>query len=135
MHTLQDLLIPATNETPEISFEYSNHRLSISGESYPENAMAFYGPVRASLQDYLDKLPINSNIEIETNIALRYFNSSSTKLIRALVTMLNTAASNGKLVALNWFHDADDDMMTEFGQDLREEHVALSFNSIAANIA
>lgn len=52
---MENLYIPATNETPEINFNFSEHKLHMSGESYPENAMAFYAPVRASLQNYLSQ--------------------------------------------------------------------------------
>jgi len=130
---MNDLYIAAGNETPEVNFAYSQNQLSISGESYPENAMAFYGPLRAGLQNYLDALAPGARTEV--NIALRYFNSSSTKLIRALVSLLDSAAANGKKVVLNWLHDEDDDMMREFGQDLMEEHEALELRLVAAAAA
>ena len=130
---MQDLYIPASNETPEVHFDFSAHRLALRGESYPENAMAFYAPVRASLAGYLERVPAGGAIDVE--IALRYFNSSSTKLIRALVAMLNAAAAAGRRVRLAWHHDADDDMMIEFGADLREEHDAIEFRTVAAAAA
>lgn len=126
---MQTLYIPASNETPEIRFDYATHRLAIRGESYPENAMSFYAPVRASLQNYLEALPPGVAIHIE--IALRYFNSASTKLIHALVGMLNTVAVTGRKVNLDWHHETDDDMMAEFGADLSEEHSAIEFHAVA----
>lgn len=125
---MQALYIPASNETPEIHFDYAAHKLAIRGESYPENAMSFYAPVRASLAGYLDALPPGGAVDVE--IALRYFNSSSTKLIRALIAMLDAAAAAGRKVRLAWHHDADDDMMIEFGDDLREEHEAIEFRAV-----
>ncbi|BAO29150.1 DUF1987 domain-containing protein [Sulfuritalea hydrogenivorans] len=130
---MEDLHIPASNETPEIRFEFSRHRLSMHGESYPENAMSFYGPVRASLQSYLDQVPADSRIEV--GIGLRYFNSSSTKLIRALVGMLDKAAENGPSISVDWLHDEDDDMMLEFGIDLKEEHRSLKFSTVVVEPA
>lgn len=126
---MQPLYIPASNETPEIHFDYASHQLAIRGESYPENAMSFYAPVRASLESYLTALPAGTAIRVE--IGLRYFNSASTKLIRALVGMLNGAAAAGRKVSLYWHHDAEDDMMIEFGQDLSEEHNAIEFRAVA----
>jgi hypothetical protein len=125
---MDDLHIPASNETPEISFEFSRHHLSMHGESYPENAMSFYGPIRSSLQNYLERLPADSKLYV--NIGLRYFNSSSTKLIRALIGMLDKTASNGPSISVDWLHDEDDDMMLEFGTDLKEEHRFLQFNTV-----
>lgn len=126
---MQALYIPASNETPEIHFDYASHKLAIRGESYPENAMSFYAPVRASLQSYLEAAHGGAPIRVE--IALRYFNSASTKLIRALVAMLNATAVAGRKVVLDWHHDAEDDMMIEFGQDLSEEHNAIEFRAVA----
>lgn len=122
---MENLHIAATNESPEIDFRYSEHRLAIRGESYPENAMAFYAPIRASLQGYLDGLPAGARFEVD--VALRYFNSSSTKLIRLLVGMLNAAAEAGRTAVVRWHHDPEDDMMAEFGLDLKEEFRALGF--------
>ena len=130
---MEDLHIPASNETPEIRFEFSRHCLSMHGESYPENAMSFYGPIRSSLQNYLEKLPADGHVEV--NIGLRYFNSSSTKLIRALIGMLDQAASHGPTISVDWLHDADDDMMLEFGIDLKEEHHSLKLKTVVAEAA
>lgn len=123
---MENLLIAATNESPEIDFRYAENRLSIRGESYPENAMAFYSPVRASLQNYLEA----TSGGIEVDVALRYFNSSSTKIIRMLIGMLNAAAEAGKSIVVRWHHDPEDDMMAEFGLDLKEEFRALSLECV-----
>lgn len=130
---MQDLHIPASNETPEISFAFSRHCLSMHGESYPENAMSFYGPIRSSLQNYLETLPADGCVSVD--IGLRYFNSSSTKLIRALIGMLDHTASNGPSISVDWLHDEDDDMMLEFGIDLKEEHRSLKFTTVVAEAA
>lgn len=117
---MNDFHLAATGETPEIHFEYSRNRLSVAGESYPENAMTFYAPIRSSLAQYLEQL--SADAAVEAHFAFKYFNSSSTKLIRHLIGMLNEAASRGARVALHWYHDPDDDMMMEFGMDLGEEY-------------
>lgn len=116
---METLYIPPTGETPEIRFQFADHRLDVRGESYPENAMAFYAPVRASLADYLPRVPPGQTIE--ATFALSYFNSSSTKLIRSLLAMIHDAANNGAQAIVMWQHDPDDDMMMEFGNDLKDE--------------
>ena len=116
---MENLYIPATNETPEINFCFTEHTLHMSGESYPENAMAFYAPIRASLNDYL--AGAQPAAPVEAHFALKYFNSSSTKLIRALIALMHDAAQGGKRIVTHWYHDPDDDMMLEFGQDLKDE--------------
>jgi hypothetical protein len=125
--------IPATKETPEVVVDPSKMSFRLSGESYPENAMAFYAPVRNQLEALLSRPAANDGIEAHFN--LRYFNSSSTKLIRGLIGMLHRRAAEGARIVAHWYHDPDDDMMAEFGADLKDEFDALDFRLIEAESA
>jgi UDP-glucose 4-epimerase len=124
--------IPATKETPEVVVDPSKMSFRLSGESYPENAMAFYAPVRNQLEALLSRPAANDGIEAHFN--LRYFNSSS-KLIRGLIGMLHRRAAEGARIVAHWYHDPDDDMMAEFGADLKDEFDALDFRLIEAESA
>ncbi|HEU6456319.1 MAG TPA: DUF1987 domain-containing protein [Roseateles sp.] len=130
---MQDILIQATAETPEVKFLYSANTLSITGESYPENAMAFYAPLRAGLHDYL--VQVSEQTPIEAHFSLKYFNSSSTKLLRSLISLLNDAARAGKHITAHWYHDPEDDMMMEFGHDLQDEFGMLHLNVTPFEVA
>lgn len=127
---MTSLHIPASKETPEVRFDPNDMSIHLSGESYPENAMAFYAPIRSSLQSFLDVPTANAGVQAHFN--LRYFNSSSTKLIRALVGMLQHKASQGVRVIAHWYHDPDDDMMAEFGADLKDEFDSIDFRLVAS---
>lgn len=130
---MQDIVIQATAETPEVKFLFSAHTLSISGESYPENAMAFFAPLRAGLHDYLAQ--VSEQVQIDAHFSLRYFNSSSTKLLRSLISLLNDAARAGKHISAHWYHDPEDDMMMEFGHDLQDEFGMLHLNVTPFEVA
>ncbi|MDP1732906.1 MAG: DUF1987 domain-containing protein [Sulfuritalea sp.] len=130
---MKDLHIPARNDTPEIRFEFSRHRLCIYGESFPENAIGFYGPIRSRLQDYLEKLPVDGRVDV--NIGLLYSDSSSARLIRALIGMLDRAARSGPSISVHWLLAEDDEVGMEFGIDLMEEHGSLQFNVVVAETA
>lgn len=130
---MENLYIPPTNETPEIDFRFSEHRLHMRGESYPENAMAFYAPIRASLHDYLASAPAAG--DVEAHFELKYFNSSSTKLIRSLIALMNEAAQGGKRIVTHWHHDPEDDMMCEFGSDLKDEFRMLDIQVVPQAMA
>ncbi|HTJ96860.1 MAG TPA: DUF1987 domain-containing protein [Rhodocyclaceae bacterium] len=123
---MQDLNIPATPETPEVKFAFAEHKLYIQGESYPENAMAFYAPIRSALHNYLHQ--VSAEVQIEAHFSLKYFNSSSTKLLRSLISQLNEAVHEGKHITTYWYHDPEDDMMMEFGHDLQDEFSMLHIN-------
>lgn len=130
---MQDIYIPATPETPEVKFFFTRNSLHIQGESYPENAMAFYAPLRDSLHLYLQAAPVQT--PIEAHFSLKYFNSSSTKLLRSLISQLHEAAHAGKHVVAHWYHDPEDDMMMEFGEDLCDEFQMLTIHVTPSEMA
>ena len=66
-------------------------------------------------------------MDITVNVALTYFNSSSTKMLFSMFDALNEAAENGNRVTLHWFHDEDDDTILEFGQELHDDFPAIDF--------
>ncbi len=121
---MEPLFISASPTSPEIDFRFDQHTLSIKGESYPENAAAFYGPLIARVQAWLDGCV---DVSITVNVSLAYFNSSSTKMLFSFFDALNKAAIAGNQVRLNWYHDEDDDTILEFGQELQDDFGALDF--------
>ncbi|MBV8037118.1 DUF1987 domain-containing protein [Roseateles sp.] len=110
------LHIPATGSSPEIEFRFDDHELSLRGESFPENAAAFYGPVIAALRDFLDQPGRDQALKV--SVSLTYFNSSSTKMLFTLFDLLDQAAASGRSVQLHWWHDVEDDTIREFGEEL-----------------
>jgi len=121
---MEPIFIAASPASPEIDFRFDQHTLSIKGESYPENAAAFYSPLIERVRAYL---AAHKGVAITVNVSLAYFNSSSTKMLFTLFEALNEAAIHGTPVRLNWYHDEDDDTILEFGQELRDDFGALEF--------
>lgn len=122
---MNNLFIEATSSSPEVDFRFDEHCLSLKGEAYPENAATFWGGVIMTLRTYLDDT--NNDTKITVNVALAYFNSSSTKMLFSLFSSLNEKAEQGAVVELNWYHDEDDDTIFEFGQELQEDFTHLVF--------
>lgn len=121
---MKNLYIAPTPSSPEVDFKFDARTLSLRGESYPENAAAFYGDILAQLKDFL---ATQSAARLQVDIALAYFNSSSTKMLFNLIEALNNAAEAGNRIVLNWYHDEDDDTIFEFGQELSEDFSAIEF--------
>lgn len=122
---MNPLHIPATASSPEVDFRFDAHELLLRGESFPENAAAFYGPVIAALREFL-ALP-DADRTLVVKVALTYFNSSSTKMLFSMFDALNEAAERGNAIRLHWFHDEDDDTILEFGQELHADFPAIDF--------
>ena len=129
---MENLYIAPTPSSPEVDFQFDALRLSLRGESYPENAAAFYGDILARLKEFL---AAQNGITLEVHIALAYFNSSSTKMLFNLIEALSNAAEDGSRVMLHWYHDAEDDTILEFGQELSEDFPALEFSTHAVGAA
>jgi hypothetical protein len=122
---VQSLAIAGTDNTPEVDFDFAASELWLRGESYPENASAFFCPVIDALEAYLAEARERT---ITLNIGLIYFNSSSTKAIFHILDLLLAASEHGRNeIVVNWYHDPEDDNMREFGEEFAEEFPSLTF--------
>ncbi|WP_322011803.1 DUF1987 domain-containing protein [Paraburkholderia sp. J12] len=122
---MENLFIAATATSPEIDFRFDQNVLALRGESYPENAAAFYAPVMEALNAWLAGC---SAAEIMVEVTLTYFNSSSTKMLFSIFDALDRAASSGNRVQVNWYRDEEDEMILEFGEELQTDFTAIQFN-------
>lgn len=115
---MEDIQITATDRTPEVRFAFSQRSLSMTGESYPEDAAAFYGPLFQALNSFTSQL---ASEKLVMNLQLDYFNSSSAKALMRIFQLLEEAATKGNEVCVNWHFDPDDDTMQEFGEDFAQD--------------
>lgn len=122
---MDNFYVEASATSPEVDFRFDQRLLTLKGESYPENAAAFYAPVVQQLRAYLDSC---SGEAITANIALAYFNSSSTKMLFSIFDALDQAAQAGNDVIVNWYHDEEDETIFEFGEELQADFTAIQFN-------
>ncbi|KQP52670.1 MULTISPECIES: DUF1987 domain-containing protein [unclassified Methylobacterium] len=121
--------IPATDRSPAVDFDFSAGLLRISGESYPEDAAAFFGPLLQSLRAYLGQGGENA---VTVEVALAYFNSSSAKALMNLFMALEDAAAEGRPVAIRWFYAEGDDTIQEAGEDFASDFSYGSFDLVTA---
>ena len=124
---MDDLIISATPFTPEIHFRYSKGCLEMSGESYPENTSEFYKPVFHSLSEYLDGIR-GENVTVI--LRMRYFNSSSSKILINFFDLLDNAAAKENTITVNWYYKEGDVDSMEFGEEFSEDLQAVRFNII-----
>jgi hypothetical protein len=109
--------IEKTAFTPGVEFDPAAGFLRLEGESYPENAAAFYLPLFEQLR------AAEGPAALKVEITLDYFNSSSSKCLLDLVELLNRRVQGGQAVSLAWRHDADDEEMREAGEEFAEDAV------------
>lgn len=117
--------IEPTDRSPAVAFDFGTRKLSLAGESYPEDAASFYGPILQALGAFVDGL---GDGDLVFDLEMVYFNSSSAKALMNMFQMLERAAATGAAVTINWRYHVDDDIMQEFGEDFSEDFVHARFN-------
>jgi len=122
---MKNLNISATANSPEILYDNNKKILFISGDSYPENAFEFYKPLFNWLNDYLG--PSADSLQI--NISLHYFNSSTSKILYDFLDQLEEANCND--LSIRWYHDPENELTMEAGEEFQEDYESLNFELIA----
>ena len=122
---MDNFIRQAGERSPLVNFDFSNHKLVMEGESYPEDAAAFFGPMMEALKAYLEGVGNNSLI---FDLRLVYFNSSSAKALMNMFQLFEKAAERGAGITINWWYHPEDDTMEEFGEDFSEDFQAVAFN-------
>lgn len=122
---MENLIIAASERSPEVNFDVAAGILQIRGESYPEDASSVFGPIFAALQDFLTQ---GGGKPLKVDFELIYFNSSSAKALMNMFQMLENAS--GCDIVVNWQFMADDETMKEFGEDFSEDLSHITFNLV-----
>jgi hypothetical protein len=115
---MSPLIIEATRATPRIQFDPARHVLELVGESYPEHAAKFYGPVFEWLESYLAE---PSATALAVNLKLIYFNSSTSKILLNLFDRLDQVAAAGRAVTIQWRFDRENEVAQECGEEFQDE--------------
>jgi hypothetical protein len=121
------LNIAATDRTPEIFLTSQPAKLSIKGESYPEDVSAFYGQVIQAVNSLVES-PIGN---LDVDIQLIYINSSSIKAIFRIFEGFDEYRKKGQNVSIQWSADEDDDIMQELGEDFIDRFPNLTIHTLS----
>ncbi|MBS4096704.1 MAG: DUF1987 domain-containing protein [Sulfuricella sp.] len=122
---MEKIIVQAGDRTPYVEFDFPNGHFLMKGESYPEDAAAFFGPLLQSLRKFIDTLDGNALV---MDMEMVYFNSSSAKALMNIFRLLEDAAQGGASVTINWRYHEDDDTMLESGEDFAEDFKKAAFN-------
>jgi hypothetical protein len=121
---MENIIIAATERTPEVSFDFAAGALLMRGESYPEDAATFFGPLYQGLKQYLSEI---KDTRVVLDMHMIYFNSSSAKALMRLFQLIEAAGADND-AQVNWHFDPEDDTMQEFGEDFAEDFEDAKFN-------
>ncbi|MEQ9425348.1 MAG: DUF1987 domain-containing protein [Cyclobacteriaceae bacterium] len=120
-----NLIIAPSRNTPYIRIDSEIGLIRIEGKSSPENATSFYFP----LIDRIKSIFSENNEDISVEVALHYFNTSSSKCLFNLFKALNELENEIRNVSVSWIYEDYDEDMREAGEDY-EDIFNLRFNYI-----
>ncbi len=131
---MDSLIITKTEDSPQITFDVNSNRFEISGESRPENAGKFYGPVIKWITDlesilYWRKNESTGNSKVTFVFKLDYFNSTSAKYIADIIAIIKKLIANDYKIEIEWHYDKRDDDMLDAGKEFAEIY-DVTFNYI-----
>jgi hypothetical protein len=110
---MKPLNIEATSKTPAVKFDYDLGVIELSGMSYSEDTFAFYEPIFAWINEYVQ----NPNTLTNFNMKIKYFNTSSVKCLFDILEIFANLAKSGQHVNINWFYDEEDEEMRDTGEN------------------
>jgi len=114
---MESLIIPGTQETPEIKFDSSTGKFSIIGRSYPADTATFYQVINTWLNQYIQ----HPNPVIVLEINIEYFHSVSVKFLTNIVKKLLKLSPSESSVSIIWYYEDDDDDNIELGKSLERD--------------
>lgn len=118
------LHIEKTESTPLVHLDPDSGEFLIQGESFPENAAKFYTPIIEWFKSYLLSPADHTCLEIE----ILYFNSSTSKVFLTIFDMMDKEVQSGKDIRVIWKCDPENESIIEFGEEFKEDLIALPFD-------
>jgi hypothetical protein len=125
---MKKLYIERAKSSPEVVFDSVTNILSLTGQSYPENAFKFYEPLFKWVDEYLAR--VEQVVEVKINLILPYVNTSSSKCIMMLLEKFENAFHAGKKITLNWYYHIDNESELECAEEFKED-LSFPFNILS----
>jgi hypothetical protein len=98
--------------------------MKLEGLSFHENAIEFYQDIIEWLSEYME----SDFGEFTFDSYMKYFNSSTTKILFDMLELMNDNSTGGKKVIVNWNVNKDDDLLIELCEDMKEDYDNLEIN-------
>lgn len=97
---------------PTIKYDRSTGMLSITGSSFPENAVVVYDPI----VKWIERFNFDDVEVFKVRISLEYYNTATSKKLFEIIKKLNQTYQEGKKIEIIWEYLGDDEDMFESGR-------------------
>jgi hypothetical protein len=115
-----------TNATPYVLIDEAKNYMKLEGLSFHENSPEFYQDIVEWLGEYLE----GDFGTFTFDSHMKYFNSTTTKILFNMLEMMSDNAAENKKVVVNWHVSPDDDLLKELCEDMAEDYGDLEINLI-----
>ncbi len=124
MKNLEIIVEAGSHFKPSVSLNSDTGLCELKGESYLEEASAFYEPINQWLLEYIE-----TGKPIVFNFKLSYVNTSSSKHILSMLRLLKNYQDSGADVEANWYVETGD---TDTEEDIEDYSIisGLHINTI-----
>lgn len=102
---MNDLIIEATEDTPEVNLNASTGVLRITGRAFSNDIAGLF----KKINDWLDQYILNPVPETTLMLQIDYSNSVSNRLVYDLVVKCKGVLDKGKNLKIKWYHYEDSD--------------------------
>ena len=115
---MERYILEGSLTTPHVLLDPDNGIIELKGKSIPENSFEFYEPLYNWMREYSK----NPKEETKVELAMEYFNTSSSKEFMKFFRELEVIHKSGSTkVSVRWFYEEDDEEMMEMGESLNRE--------------
>ena len=122
---MDPLIIPATEDTPEVILNPDENIFRIARISVPEDAYEFYQPIIQWIKEY-GKNPLPETV---VEFDLEYVNTASNKQLMQVILAFDQIAANHP-VKIKWLYEAIDEDMLNLGKRFQKLAKNLDFEFI-----
>lgn len=114
---MENLVRSATTSSPDIAFDAVSGRLSMRGESYPENTFEFYAPVVGWLREWL----VNRTEPVSLELEISYLNTGSIKCLMDMFDLLDAHHQAGRPAQVVWRYHVSNPRALETAEEFAED--------------
>ncbi|PSJ22100.1 hypothetical protein CVH10_08475 [Halomonas sp. ND22Bw] len=113
----QDLTLPGSASTPAIQSDWQAGRLTMQGDSYPENSFDLFDQVITWVEAFLGQEARPLRLDLQ----LVYLNTSSVKAMMDIFDLLEEAHEGGREVGVEWRYDPRNERIAELAEEFKED--------------
>ncbi len=119
---MDKLILGHTVFTPRVILDHEEHILEMVGESRPQDAREFFGPISEWMNDFSEALLSSdgNSKPVVFNFNFNYFNSGSAKCILDICKILARMRSQDIDASARWHYVKGDDDMLEAGREMSQ---------------